>query len=106
MKLDDLQAMWDAISHGPCFPLNANERFGKPRIDDVHGNVVIEQPDIWLPEAAEYLVAAGNALPKLLAVARAASIIRDHARWDAIEKNEPWLPGWVELNAALEELEK
>ena len=65
--IEKLRAEWDVISHGPCFPLDVNARFGKNRIDDAHGNVVVEQPDIWLPEAVEYLVNAGNAVPELLA---------------------------------------
>ncbi len=69
MNLEDLKKQWEDISHGPCFPLKVTDRFGSNRIDDVHGNVVIEQPDIWLPEAAEYLVRAGNVLPLLIEVA-------------------------------------
>ncbi len=62
----------ESISHGPCFPLKVTNRFQTNRIEDCHGNVVIEQPDIWLSEAAEYFVNAGNALPRLLALAEAA----------------------------------
>ena len=66
VDIEKLQKLWDDVSHGPCFPLKCTDRFDSRRIEDCHGNVVIEQPDIWLDYAAEYLVAAGNALPELL----------------------------------------
>lgn len=66
----------ESISHGPCFPLSCTDRFHSHRIEDCHGNVVIDiehgRDAIWLPEAAEYLVLAGNSLPALLAEVTAA----------------------------------
>ncbi len=77
MTLAELEKQWEDVSHGPCFPLHCTDRFGTNRIEDCHGNVVIDAPlnpkqTIWLSEAAEYLVAAGNMAPALLKEIRAA----------------------------------
>lgn len=80
MRLEDIRKLCDEVYHGPCFPLQYTTRFDTWRIEDVHGNVVIEAPDgagmIDLPEAREAMILAVNVLPKLLAVAEAASLMR------------------------------
>lgn len=43
---------------------------------------------------------------KILTALKSAKILAQNARWDALDSNEPYLPGYAETVAAFDQLEK
>ncbi len=102
MTLDEIRELCDSLYHGPCFPLRFTERFQTWRIEDSHGNVVIEAPRgadmIDLPEAREGMILAINILPFLLDVMKGAKLL--------IDPDHDFVDALRQLGIAFDNLEK